>query len=118
MNSVFEPDKTLDPLICGRSDFDVTHQPLSIAFTDFVPTSLAYSSRMELKSLGTYTSVTEANLVRAKLETFGIDAVVQRDVASGSIPTFEALAGVKVLVREADLAEALEMLERMLPAGD
>lgn len=73
---------------------------------------------MELTAIGTYTSVTEADLVRAKLETFGIDAVVQRDVASGSLPTFEALAGVKVLVREIDLADALEVLERMLPAGD
>ena len=73
---------------------------------------------MELTAIGTYTSVTEADLVRAKLETFGIDAVVQRDVASGSLPTFEALSGVKVLVRELDLADALEVLERMLPAGD
>jgi len=73
---------------------------------------------MNLAAIGTYTSVTEANLVKAKLETFGIDAVVQRDVASGSIPTLEALAGVKVLVRESDVAVALELLERMLPAGD
>jgi len=73
---------------------------------------------MDLAALGTYSSVTEANLIRAKLETFGIEAVVQGDVASGSIPTIEALAGVKVLVREADLAEAFDVLERMLPSGD
>ena len=73
---------------------------------------------MDLTSIGTYSSVTEANLIRAKLETFGIDAVVQGDVASGSIPTIEALEGVKVLVRESDLAEAYEILERMLPTGD
>ena len=73
---------------------------------------------MDLTVIGTYSTVTEANLVRAKLETFGVDAVVERDVASGSIPTIEALQGVKVLVREADLAEAFEILERMLPAGD
>jgi len=73
---------------------------------------------MDLSALGTYSTVTEANLVKAKLETFGIEAVVQRDVASGSIPTIEALSGVKVLVREGDLAEAFEVLERMLPSGD
>jgi hypothetical protein len=73
---------------------------------------------MELTAIGTYSTVTEAELVRAKLGTVGIDALVQRDVASGSIPTIEALQGVKVLVREADLADALEILERMLPAGD
>lgn len=73
---------------------------------------------MDLTAIGTYSTVTEANLVRAKLDTFGIDALVERDVASGSIPTIEALQGVKVLVRESDLADALEILERMLPAGD
>ncbi len=73
---------------------------------------------MDLTAIGTYSTVTEANLVRAKLDTFGIDALVERDVASGSIPTIEALQGVKVLVRESDLADALEVLERMLPAGD
>jgi hypothetical protein len=73
---------------------------------------------MDLIAIGTYSSVTEANLIKAKLETFGIDAVVQGDVASGSIPTIEALLGVKVLVRETDLAEAFEVLERMLPRGE
>ena len=73
---------------------------------------------MALQPVGTYTSVTEANLVKAKLETFGIEAVVERDVASGSIPTIEAVTGVRVLVRESDLADALDALQRMLPAGD
>lgn len=73
---------------------------------------------MDLTAVGTYSTPTEANLIRAKLETFGIDAVVAGDVASSSIPTIEALEGVKVLVREADLAEAFDVLERMLPSGD
>ena len=73
---------------------------------------------MGLTVLGTYASVTEANLVRAKLDTYGIESVVERDVASGSIPTIEAVEGVKVLVRESDLAEAMDVLERMLPPGD
>lgn len=72
---------------------------------------------MDLTRLGTYNSVTEANIIRAKLETFGIDAIVESDVATTSIPTFDATHGVRVLVRETDLAEAYEILERMLPAG-
>lgn len=73
---------------------------------------------MDLAALGTYSSVTEANLIRAKLETFGIDAVVEGSASSSSFPTIERLEGVKVLVREADLPEAFEALERMLPSGD
>ena len=73
---------------------------------------------MGLTVLGTYASVTEANLIRAKLDAYGIESVVERDVASGSIPTIEAVEGVKVLVRESDLAEAMDVLERMLPPGD
>lgn len=73
---------------------------------------------MNLARLGTYSTEIEANLIKAKLETYGIDAVVEGDVASTSIPTIERIEGVKVLVRESDLAEALDVLERMLPAGD
>ena len=72
---------------------------------------------MDLTRLGTYSSVTEANLIRAKLETFGIEAIVESDVATTSIPTFDAMHGVRVLVRDVDLAEAYDVLERMLPAG-
>lgn len=73
---------------------------------------------MALSRLGTYSSLTEASLVKAKLETFGIEAIVEEDVASSSIPTLGQMAGVKVLVRESDLADAYEVLERMLPPGD
>lgn len=73
---------------------------------------------MTLSRLGTYSSFTEASLVKAKLETFGIDAIVEEDAASTSIPTVAQLEGVRVLVRESDLAAAYEALERMLPSGD
>ncbi|MGB7861188.1 MAG: DUF2007 domain-containing protein [Acidimicrobiia bacterium] len=73
---------------------------------------------MRLIAVGTYTSIIEANLIKAKLETFGIDAVVEGDVAATSIPTIERIEGVKVLVREGDLPNAYEVLERMLPSGD
>ena len=73
---------------------------------------------MTLKQLGTYANVTEANLIKAKLETYGIEAMVQADVMTDSIPTLEWVHGVSVLVREEDLAGAYEVLERMLPSGD
>ena len=72
---------------------------------------------MDLVILGTYGSTTEADVVRARLEVNGIESVVQADVASGMVPMFAAVEGVRVLVRESDLADAYEVLERMLPAG-
>jgi hypothetical protein len=71
---------------------------------------------MELARVGTYPSLTEAELVKARLEVNGIDAVVQADSASGAVPFLEVLEGVRVFVRQSDLPEALEILERMLPA--
>ncbi|MGH8871836.1 MAG: putative signal transducing protein [Acidimicrobiia bacterium] len=71
---------------------------------------------MDLWPVGTYRSMTEAVLVKGRLEVNGIDAVVQADTASGAVPFFEVTEGVRVLVRPADLALALEVLERMLPA--
>lgn len=73
---------------------------------------------MDLDEIGIYNTTTEALLVKARLEAFGIDAVVQADTAAGTIPTLASGRGVRVFVREADRAEALEVLERMLPAGD
>ena len=73
---------------------------------------------MDLKQLGTYANVTEANLIKAKLEVYGIEAMVQADLMTDSIPTLEWVHGVSVLVKESDLAEAYEVLERMLPPGE
>lgn len=73
---------------------------------------------MELVRLGTYTSVTEANLVKARLESEGIDALVQSDDLGSTTPTMSVVRGVHVLVREFDRANAMEVLERMLPSGD
>jgi hypothetical protein len=72
---------------------------------------------VELKRIGIYSSTTEANLVKARLEANGIDAIIQADSASGAVPQLEAYSGVKVLVRPEDLEEALEVLERLLPAS-
>lgn len=70
---------------------------------------------MELVQLGSYGSVTEAELVRARLEANGIDAVVQADNVGGLVPTLSIVRRVRVLVRDIDLADAYEALERMLP---
>ena len=73
---------------------------------------------MALSRLGTYNTVTEANLVKAKLEAFGIEAIVEADDAGSMVPNLDLVRGVKVFVKETDLADAYETLERMLPAGD
>lgn len=72
---------------------------------------------MNLSRLATYPTLTEANLVKAKLETYGIESVVEADVGSSTLPVFERVEGVRVFVRDEDLPDAYEVLERMLPAG-
>jgi type III secretory pathway lipoprotein EscJ len=73
---------------------------------------------VDLVRLGTYNSITEANLVKAKLESEGIEALVQSDDIGSMTPTLVVVRGVHVLVRESDRADAMELLERMLPSGD
>ena len=70
---------------------------------------------MELVRLGTYNTTTEANLVRAKLESAGIASVVQSDDLGATTPMLGTLRGVQVLVKESDRADAMEVLERVLP---
>jgi len=72
---------------------------------------------MDLVRLGTYGSVTEANLVKARLESEGIEAVVRSDDLGATAPVLAA-SGVEVLVRSGDRPRAMEILERMLSAGD
>lgn len=73
---------------------------------------------MSLSRLGTYNTITEANLIKAKLKAFGIEALVEADDAGSMVPNLDLVRGVKVLVKESDLAEAYEVLERMLPSGE
>jgi len=72
---------------------------------------------MDLVPLGVYGSVTEANLVKARLEANDIDAMVQADDLGATTPTLVVANGARVLVRRDDLAAAMEALERMLPSG-
>jgi hypothetical protein len=73
---------------------------------------------MGLVRLATYNSITEANLVKARLESEGIDAIVQSDDLGSTTPTLGMVRGILVLVREEDRADAMEALERMLTSGD
>jgi Putative prokaryotic signal transducing protein len=73
---------------------------------------------VELVQLGTYTTLTEANLVKARLEADGIAALVQSDDLGSMTPTLITVRGVQVLVREDDRARAMDVLERMLGPGD
>lgn len=72
---------------------------------------------MDLVELGTYNTITEANLVKARLESEGVGAVVQSDDVGSTTPTLSMVRGVLVLVREADRSRAIEILEEA-PAGD
>jgi len=72
---------------------------------------------MDLVRLGTYSTLTEANLVKARLESEGIEALVQSDDLGSMVLTMITVRGVQVLVREGDRASAMEILERMLPAS-
>lgn len=73
---------------------------------------------MSLSRLGTYSTVTEANLIKAKLAAFGIEALIEADDAGSMVPNLDLVRGVKVFVRESDLADAYEVMERMLESGD
>lgn len=73
---------------------------------------------MDLVQLGTYSNVTEANLVKARLQSDGIEAVVVADDLGSMTPTLITVRGVQVMVREADRADAMEALERMIGPGE
>lgn len=73
---------------------------------------------MDLVTLGKYNSMTEANLVKARLEGEGIDAIIQADDLGSTTPMLGTIRGILVLVREEDRPLAMEVLERMLTSGD
>lgn len=72
-------------------------------------------SSVALTHLGTYRSAMEADLIKAKLAAYGIESIVQSDAAGSGVPNLDLTQGVRVLVRDEDLPDALEVLERMLP---
>lgn len=73
---------------------------------------------MDLVQVGKYTSMTEANLVKARLESEGIESMVQSDDLGSTTPMLGTIRGILVLVREEDRPRAMETLERMITDGD
>jgi hypothetical protein len=72
---------------------------------------------VDLVKLATFSTLTEANLVKARLESEGIDALVQSDDLGSMMESMITVRGVRVLVREKDRAAAMDCLGRMLPPG-
>jgi hypothetical protein len=66
---------------------------------------------MALVPLDTYSSVAEANLVKARLASAGIEAVVRSDDLGAMTPTMVTVRGVQVLVNDLDEADARAVLE-------
>lgn len=73
---------------------------------------------MDLVQVGKYSSKTEANLVKARLEGEGIESMVQADDLGSTTPMLGTIRGILVLVREEDRPRAMETLERMITDGD
>ncbi|HEY7824903.1 MAG TPA: DUF2007 domain-containing protein [Acidimicrobiia bacterium] len=73
---------------------------------------------MNLVRVGKYSSMTEANLVKARLEGEGIESMVQADDLGSTTPMLGTIRGILVLVREEDRPRAMETLERMITDGD
>jgi hypothetical protein len=65
-----------------------------------------------LVEVGTYESVLAARVAAAVLESVGIESQVVTDNAGGAIPSLSPLSGgVKLLVREEELVDAIETLD-------
>lgn len=66
---------------------------------------------MALIALDTYSTITEANLVKARLSDAGIESVVRSDDLGAMTPTMITVRGVQVMVNEEDEAEARAILD-------
>ncbi len=64
----------------------------------------------KLALVETYGSEMEAMLARGLLETAGIQAFMFKDDGGGMVPSLQRWTGVRVLVPEADLERAREIL--------
>lgn len=63
------------------------------------------------RPVAVFTSRTEAELAKARLELEGIPAHILADDAGGWEPQFDLSRGVRLVVADRDHAEALEVLE-------
>lgn len=65
----------------------------------------------DLICIKTYNNRFEANLAKGLLVTNGVEAVVSGDDAGGSYGSIVAFGGIRLLVKEEDVQEALELLK-------
>jgi len=70
----------------------------------------------DLRTVGTYATAAEAHLKRVLLEMEGITVVVEDENQPGGDGPAWPADGVKVRVREQDLADAVRVLR--IPGGD
>ena len=65
---------------------------------------------MNFVTVGTYVSLIEAQIVKGRLESEGITAIVADGMAAGVMPFVGSSSGVHVQVAEEDVAKAKEIL--------
>ena len=65
----------------------------------------------------TFPSTLEAELAQAALEAQGIPSALMSDDAGGMMPWLHVLHPVRLVVRERDVAEALQVLDGMSAEG-
>ena len=73
-----------------------------------------YDSRMaadDLVAVRTFMNHIEADLAQSALEAAGIESAISADDAGGTRPHLWVGAGVRLLVRQADVERAVEILE-------
>ena len=65
----------------------------------------------ELVAVRTFMNHIDADLAKGALEAAGIDSAISADDAGGTRPHLWVGAGVRLLVRQADVERAVEILE-------
>lgn len=58
-----------------------------------------------------FSSTTEAEIARGRLESEGIRAIITKDDVGGMYPSLQQTAGVKLMVRKEDEEKARTILE-------
>lgn len=63
----------------------------------------------------TFTSEVQAQIAQAVLDAHGIDSDLIRDDAGGMMPWLQQLHPIRLVVREADIADAVDLLDSPPP---
>lgn len=65
-----------------------------------------------------YASESEAHVARSVLEAHDIPAAVLRDSAGGMLPSMQLIFPVRLAVRQADMARAIDILDAPFTGAD